>query len=39
MTLIAWLMNKGHLDAQYYRLDFVRVIVDEMVVEYEKASK
>ena len=24
-------MNKGHLDARYYRFDFAKVVVDEMV--------
>ncbi len=26
-------MNKGHRDAQYYRVDFAKVVIDEMVKE------
>jgi len=32
-------MNKGHLDAQYYRLDFMRAIIKEYTEEYEKVAK
>ena len=31
-------MNKGHIDSQYYRLDFVRVIINEMAIEAERLS-
>lgn len=27
-------MNKGHLDAQYYRFDFVEVVINEIVKEF-----
>lgn len=30
IELVALLMNKGHMDAQYYRLDFAEVVVKEM---------
>ncbi len=33
IELIAWLMNRGHLEAQHYRVDFVRVIIEEYVKE------
>jgi|LGVF01.2.fsa_nt_gb hypothetical protein len=35
ISLIAWFMNKGHFDAQYYRVDFVRALIKEMVAEQE----
>ena len=38
IQLIAWLMNKGHMDAQYYRLDFVEIIIAEMVEDYERST-
>ena len=33
MSLIAWLMNRGHIEAQHYRVDFVRAIINEYVDE------
>ena len=36
--LVAWLMNKGHMNAQHYRMDFVRVIISEMSNEAERLS-
>jgi hypothetical protein len=33
IELIAWLMNKNHMDAQYYRVDFVRHIINEYTKE------
>jgi len=26
-------MNKGHNDAQYYRFDFVKTVIDEYILE------
>ena len=31
IEIIAWLMNRGHLGATDYRIDFVRIIIEEMV--------
>ncbi len=31
IELIAWFMNNSHMDAQYYRLDFVRILIDDMI--------
>ncbi len=33
IELVAWLMCKGHLEAQHYRVDFVRTIIEEYVKE------
>ncbi len=33
IELIAWLLNKGHASPQDYRVDFVRVIIDEYIKE------
>ena len=38
ISLVAWLMNHGHIDAQNYRVDFVRHIVNEMNNEAERMS-
>ncbi len=33
IELIAWLLNKGHATPQEYRVDFVRVIINEYIEE------
>ena len=38
IELIAWFMNQGHMDAQFYRMDFVRVLIDDMVNTMKKAT-
>jgi len=32
-------MNKGHLDAQLYRFDFVKIVIDEMIREISGSEK
>ena len=32
-------MNKGHFDAQNYRLDFMRVVVGEYVDEFKRKAQ
>ena len=39
IELIAWLINKGHTYAQYYRIDFSRVIINKMIKENEAITK
>lgn len=38
ISLVAWLMNHGHFDAQYYRVDFVRQIIKEMNFEADRMA-
>ena len=35
IELTAWLMNQGHMNAIHYRMDFVEIIINEMIKERE----
>jgi len=38
LHLIAWLMNKGHKDAQFYRLDFATTVINEMIEDSKRVN-